>query len=240
MSAPEVDAVFFDVFGTVVDWYGGVVRDGERLGEEKGLEVDWCAFAVAWWTRYLPSMDRVRGVELPWTKLDALHRASLEELLEEFGVRGLAEEEKEEFNCAWHRLDPWPDAVAGIERVRGRHTVAALSNGNVSLLTDMAKRARLPWDVILSAEMVRRYKPDPGVYLMAAELLDVRPERAIMVACHDWDLGGAKEAGLRTALVRRPLEWGPRQRAAYERRTDESGYDVVADDLPDLARKLGA
>lgn len=240
MAAPEVDAVFFDVFGTVVDWYGGVVRDGEKLGEEKGLEVDWGAFAVAWRTRYLPSMDRVRGGDLPWTKLDVLHRASLEELLEEFGVEGLTEEEKEGLNRAWHRLDPWPDATAGIERVRGRYTVAALSNGNVSLLTNMAKRAHLPWDAILSAEMARRYKPDPEVYLMACEFLDVAPERAMMVACHDWDLGGAKEAGLRTAFVHRPSEWGPRQEAAYERRTDEAGYDVVADDVPDLAQKLGA
>ena len=165
----KVKALIFDVFGTVVDWRGSVIRAGEELGARKGLEgVDWAAFADAWRKKYAPSMDRVRRGESPWRNLDTLHRASLEELLEEFGVGGLSEEEKDHFNKAWHRLDPWPDSVPGLARLKERYVISTFSNGNVALLTNMAKRARLPWDLILSAELVRHYnarKHHPGDFV---------------------------------------------------------------------------
>ena len=160
-SLRGIKALAFDVFGTVVDWRDGVIRAGEELARESKLDVDWPAFADAWRRRYAPSMDRVRHGDLPWTNLDTLHRASLNELLEEFGVGGLSEGKKDHLNKAWHRLDPWSDSVEGLARLKKRYVIAPLSNGNVALLTNMAKRAGLPLDLILSAELVRRYKPDP-------------------------------------------------------------------------------
>ncbi|MGH3086325.1 MAG: HAD-IA family hydrolase, partial [Rubrobacteraceae bacterium] len=149
----------FDVFGTVVDWRSGVIQAGEELGKKNNLDIDWPAFADAWRGRYQPSMQRVRNGEVPWTNLDDLHRASLEELLKEFGIEGLSEDEKAHFNRVWHRLDPWPDSMEGLRRLKENRVIAPLSNGNVALLTNMAKRAGLPWDLILSAELVERYKP---------------------------------------------------------------------------------
>jgi 2-haloacid dehalogenase len=209
VTGPGVEALLFDVFGTVVDWRGGVIREGERLGKEKGLDVDWAGFADAWRGKYQPSMQRVRTGEVPWTNLDVLHRASLEELLEESGVAGLTDGEKDHLNRAWHRLDPWPDSVPGLARLKHGYIIAPLSNGNVALLTNMAKRAGLPWDLILSAELARHYKPDREAYLISAGLLDLPPERVMMVAAHPGDLHAAAEAGLRTAYVHRPLEFGP-------------------------------
>jgi 2-haloacid dehalogenase len=177
-------ALVFDVFGTVVDWRSTIVREGEELGRTKNLDVDWAAFADAWRSRYAPSMNRVRRGEIAWTNLDALHRASLEELLREFGIEGLTEEERDHLNRVWHRLNPWPDAVEGLTCLRSRHVIAPLSNGNVALLVNMAKRAGLPWDLILSSELVRHYKPDPETYLSAPELLDLRPGQVMMVAAH--------------------------------------------------------
>jgi 2-haloacid dehalogenase len=232
----DLGALVFDVFGTVVDWRSTIIREGEALGREKGFEVDWPAFVDAWRGRYAPSMDRVRGGEIPWTNLDALHRASLEELLDEFGVESLSEEEKDRFNRVWHRLDPWPDAVEGLTRLKERYVIAPLSNGNVALLVSMAKRAGLPWDLILSAELVRHYKPDPETYLMAPELLDLHPEQVMMVAAHPHDLRAARENGLRTAYVPRPLEFGPGREAD----PPDSSFDLVADDFVELAEKLGA
>jgi 2-haloacid dehalogenase len=230
-------ALAFDVFGTVVDWRSTIVREGEALNEEKGLGVDWAAFADAWRGRYVPSMDRVRRGELPWTNLDGLHRASLEELLEEFDVAGAySESEKEHLNRVWHRLEPWPDAVEGLIRLKRRYVVAPLSNGNVALLANMAKRAGLPWDLIFSAELVRRYKPDPETYLMVPDLLGLRPEQVTMVAAHPDDLRAAKSNGLRTAYVPRPLEFGP----GGEAEPPDSSFDLVARDFLELAEKLGA
>ena len=233
---PDLKALAFDVFGTVVDWRSAVIRDGEALGREKGLEVDWPAFADAWRSRYAPSMDRVRRGELPWTRLDDLHRASLETLLDEFGIEGLTEQEKEHFNRVWHRLDPWPDAVEGLARLKERYVIAPLSNGNVALLTNMAKRAGLPWDLILSAELARHYKPDPEAYLMVPELLALEPGQVMMVAAHVDDLRSAGENGLRTAYVPRPLELGPGKNADPA----DPGFDVVAEDFIDLAERLSA
>ena len=239
MDTSNVRALAFDVFGTVVDWRSGVIREGEELGQKKGLQdsVDWAAFADEWRGKYAPSMDQVRRGEAPWTNLDALHRASLEELIEEFGIPGLlTEEEKEHLNKAWHRLDPWPDSVPGLTRLRERYVITTLSNGNVALLTNMAKRARLPWDLILSAELVRHYKPDPETYLMIPFLLDLRPEEVMLVAAHPSDLRHAQEYGLRTAYVLRPQEWG----LEGDAEPPDPSFDLIAEDLLELAEKLGA
>jgi len=235
MEAPHVKALIFDVCGTVVDWRGSVIREGEELGRKKNLDVDWAAFADEWRGRYAPSMDRVRRGELPWTNLDALHRASLEELLEEFGIEGLTEEEIDHLNKVWHRLDPWPDSVAGLARLKERYVISTFSNGNVALLTDMAKRAGLPWDLILSAELVQHYKPDPETYLMAPNLLDLRPDEVMLVAAHPSDLRAAQTHGLRAAYVLRPLEWGPEGEAEPA----DPSFDLVVDDLTELAEKSG-
>jgi 2-haloacid dehalogenase len=231
---PGPRALVFDVFGTVVDWRSTIVREGEALGRKKNLDVDWAAFADAWRDRYAPSMDRVRRAEIPWTKLDDLHRASLGELLGEFGIEGLSEEEKDNLNRVWHRLDPWPDAVAGLILLKKRHVIAPLSNGNVALLVNLAKTAGLPWDLILSAELVRHYKPDPETYLMAPDLLDIGPEQVMMVAAHSDDLRAARENGLKTAYVPRPLEFGPGSDAD----PPDPSFDLVAEDFIELARKL--
>ena len=209
MSLSDVKALTFDVFGTVVDWRGSVIRECRELGRARGIDVDWAEFADRWRDGYAPAMARVRSGELPWTKIDALHRMILDGLLEEFGVTGLSEGEKDHWNRVWHRLAPWPDSVAGLTRLRGRFIVATLSNGNVALLTNMAKRAGLPWDCILSAELMRSYKPDPETYLGAADLLGLRPEEVMMVAAHKGDLRSAQAVGLKAAFVARPLEFGP-------------------------------
>src|SRR5438105_7368850 len=211
-TAPAVRILAFDVFGTVVDWRSGVVAAGSRLASPRGLRVDWGAFADAWREAYSPSMDRVRRGELPWTKLDVLQRQTLDALIPRFGLEALSRAERDELNHAWHRLPPWPDAIEGLTRLRRRFITTTLSNGNMSLLTDMAKNAGLPWDCILSAELVRHYKPDPAVYQSAADLLGLMPAQVLMVAAHQGDLRAAARAGLRTAFVPRPLEWGPRRR----------------------------
>lgn len=236
MTNLDPKALLFDVFGTVVDWRDSVIREGEQLGKEKGIEVDWAAFADAWRGKYQPSMQRVRSGEVPWTNLDALHRASLEELLEEFGIAGLTDEEKDHLNRVWHRLDPWPDSVPGLTRLKQHYVIAPLSNGNVALLTNMAKRAGLPWDLILSAEFARHYKPDREAYLASVELLGLTPERVMMVAAHPDDLHAAANAGLRTAYVHRPREFGP----DAEPGPPEPVFDYSATDFTDLAERLGA
>ena len=233
---PGPEALVFDVFGTVVDWRSTIIREGKDLGRQKDLDVDWAAFADAWRSRYAPSMDRVRRGEIPWTKLDDLHHASLEELLGEFGVETLSEEEKDYLNRVWHRLEPWPDAVEGLTRLKESYVIAPLSNGNVALLVDMAKAAGLPWDLILSAELVRHYKPDPEAYLMAPDLLDLSPDQVIMVAAHKEDLHAARENGLRTAYVPRPLEFGP----GGEVDPPDPSFDLAANNFAELAEKLGA
>lgn len=230
-----IKALVFDVFGTVVDWRGTIVREGEQLGKSKGLEVDWARFADAWRGGYGPAMDRVRRGELPWTPLDRLHRMILDQLLDKFQIRNLSEAEKQRLNRVWHRLSPWPDAIGGLTRLRGRFILATLSNGNVALLVNMAKHAGLPWDCIFSAELVRQYKPAPQVYQMAANLLDLRGEEVLMVAAHKEDLRAAKQSGLRTAFVPRPLEHGPGRAADPG---PHVGFDIVASDFVDLSDKL--
>lgn len=201
----EVRALVFDVFGTVVDWRSGVAAEAARL---LGPAVDAPALADAWRGAYLPSMERVRRGEIGWTGLDALHRASLDELLPGFGAGDADEATRHELVLAWHRLDPWPDSVAGLTRLKARHVIASLSNGNVALLVDMAKHGGLPWDAVLSAELFGRYKPDPEAYDGAVRLLGATPERVLMVAAHVDDLAAARARGLRTAYVHRPTEFG--------------------------------
>lgn len=236
-AVPGVKALVFDVFGTVVDWRASIIREGQLLGERKGYDIDWAEFADRWRAGYGPSMNRVRSGELPWTKLDDLHRMVLDELVEEFSLTGMSEEELEHFNYAWHRLSPWPDAIAGLMRLRNEYVIAPLSNGNVSLLLNMAKNAGLPWDTILSAELSRHYKPDPEAYLKAAELFSLEPAQVMLVATHPSDLRSAAAAGLRTGYVHRALERGP-ERPKTPPARDE--FDLFADDFLDLAEQLGA
>jgi 2-haloacid dehalogenase len=231
----DVQLLVFDTFGTVVDWRSAVIAEGEKVGRDKGLKVDWAAFADAGRGGYGPSMNRVRSGELPWTKLDALHRMTLDGLLVKFKIEGLSEDEKKHLNKVWHRLRGWPDSVAGLTRLKKRYVIAPLSNGNVSLLTDMAKFAGLPWDAILSTELVRHYKPDRETYLMPGEFWDIPPASVMMVAAHAGDLDSAKALGLRTAYVHRPLEYPSRPSTMPE----AGKYDFQTTDFNELATQLG-
>jgi 2-haloacid dehalogenase len=232
----SIKALTFDVFGTVVDWRSGIIREGMAVGRVKKVDADWARFADLWRGLYQPAMSRVRKGEIPWTKLDDLHRTSLEQVLEKLGVVGLSEGEKNELNLAWHRLDPWPDSVAGLARLKRKFILATLSNGNVALLVDMAKRAGLPWDAVLGAEVARHYKPQPEAYLRTADFLGLSPQQCMMVAAHNGDLVAAGGCGFRTAFVVRPTEYGPGQTTDL---APEGDYDVIANDLLDLADKLG-
>jgi 2-haloacid dehalogenase len=235
-SAGSIKALVFDVFGTVVDWRTSVMQEVEALAKRKGRTIDGAKFADAWRGGYGPSMNRVRKGELPWTKLDRLHRMTLDRVLIDFGFSGLSEGEIDMLNRAWHRLRPWPDSVSGLTRLKKRFIIAPLSNGNISLMTDMARHAGLPWDCILGAELVRHYKPDPEVYQSAADFLDLPRESVMMVAAHLGDLRAAKAVGLRTAFVTRPLEFGP------DRKPDMKAdfpVDISAKDFNDLAAQLG-
>lgn len=230
-------ALAFDTFGTVVDWRSSIIRELEEFGGARGVQRDWAAFADSWRAGYAPAMDRVRRGELPWTRIDDLHRMILDELLADAGMLGLADEDIDHLNRAWHRLDPWPDSVAGLARLKERFVITTLSNGNMSLLTNMAKRAGLPWDCVISAELFHHYKPDAEAYLGCADLLDVRPGQLMLVAAHPRDLRAARAAGLMTAYVERPLEYGPNQRP---HRMEDGEFDFIATDFLDLADQLGA
>jgi 2-haloacid dehalogenase len=231
-----VKALVFDTFGTVVDWRGSIIAEGAAWGKAKGLTIDWGNFADRWRAGYAPAMAKVRTGELPWTKLDALHLMLLEDLLKEFGIAGLTEEEKDHWNRVWHRLKPWPDSVAGLARLKKKYTISPLSNGNVSLLADMAKNAGLPWDLILSSELARHYKPDRESYLTAVELLSLKPEEVMMTAAHRADLEAARSFGLRTGFIHRPDEYGPSRRGDTAKPGD---FDVVSENMVDLAAKMG-
>ena len=233
----SVKALVFDTFGTVVDWRTSVTQEVESLAKRKGLTVDGAKFADAWRAGYGPSMNRVRTGELPWTKLDRLHRMTLDQILIDFGIKGLSETETDTLNRAWHRLRPWPDAVAGLTRLKKRFIIAPLSNGNISLMTDMAKHSGLPWDCILGAELARHYKPDPEVYQSAADILDLQVGEVMMVAAHSGDLRAASNVGLRTAFVTRPLEYGPNGKPDLKAATP---VDISARDFNDLASQMGA
>jgi 2-haloacid dehalogenase len=238
MMIPNVKALVFDVFGTVVDWRSGIARDaGSFLSLVGRPDVDPHAFADAWRALYVPAMEGVRSGRRPFVKLDVLHRENLDAVLRGFGISSVGEASVHGLSAAWHRLDPWPDAVAGLHRLKERYIIAPLSNGNISLLVDMAKRAGLPWDAILGAELSRAYKPAPEAYLRTADALGLAPDQVCLVAAHPSDLMAAAACGLRTAFVPRPLEYGPDH---VPDQGPASSWDVVANDFCDLADRLGA
>jgi 2-haloacid dehalogenase len=235
--ADSIEMCVFDTFGTIVDWHGSVSAEVTELARGKGWSVDGVAFAEAWRGNYGPSMNRVRNGEIPWADLDDLHRMTLDELLPRFGMQGLTEEERAHLNRVWHRLHPWPDAPAGLARMKTRWVLSPLSNGNVALLTNLGKFGGLPWDCVLGSDIVRHYKPDPEMYLMPCELFDLAPSAVLMVAAHPTDLDAAKRNGLRTAYVHRPLERG---RDREPPPWPEAGrFDLMATDFGDLASQLG-
>jgi 2-haloacid dehalogenase len=231
-----IQALAFDVFGTVVDWRSSLIREGEALGRARGLRVDWARFADAWRGLYQPQLERVRSGQVRWAPLDALHRQALDRLLVDFGITGLPEAEIDHLNRAWHRLDPWPDTVAGLQRLKRRFILATLSNGNVALIVNMARRAGLPWDAVLGAEVARHYKPQPEAYLTTAAMLGLRPEQCMMVAAHNGDLAAASALGFRTAFVARPTEHGPGQTTDLKAARE---WDAVAGSFVELADRLG-
>jgi 2-haloacid dehalogenase len=237
MDTSNVKAFIFDVFGTVVDWRGSLIKQCQEFGRVKGIEADWAAFADAWRGKYRPYMDKVRHGELPWTNLDALHRMGLKDVLLEFEITGLSDEELTEMNRFWHYLRPWADSVPGLYRLKNKYIIAPMSNGNIALMTNMAKYAGLPWDCILGAEVARHYKPDPESYLTAVELLGLRPEQVVMTAAHQPDLLASQKVGLKTAFVPRPMEHGPNRTPDP---APDPSFNVVATDFVDLAAKVGA
>jgi 2-haloacid dehalogenase len=236
MAGKQPVAIVFDTFGTVVDWRSSLIADLTAYGASKGVTADWAAMIDAWRASYHPSMDRVRKRELPWTKLDALHRASLDKLVTDFGIKGLTEDDLVHINLGWHRLHPWPDSVPGLTRLKSRFIIGPLSNGNVSLLLNMAKFGGIPWDMIFGSDLFEHFKPDPETYLGVAKMLDVRPDQVMMAAAHNADLGSARRCGLLTAFFPRPEEYGPHQKRDFKADQD---WDIVATDIQDLATQLG-
>lgn len=231
----RIKALTFDVFGTLTDWRGTIVREGGELNLDLGTEIDWAKFADAWRAGYSRETKRVRSGEIPWQTIDSLHRGILDALLVEFEFPPLEEWQKERLNRVWHRLDAWPDVKDGLTRLRQGYVVAPFSNGNFSLLVDLTRHSRFDLDCILSAEMFRRYKSDPKSYLCAVELLGLKPEEVMMVASHNSDLKGARAAGLATAFVCRPIEHGPDQSVDL---VADPEVDIACRDLSDLADKL--
>lgn len=229
MTRPEI--LVFDVFGTVVDWHGSIVRELHVLD----ANVDGEAFARAWRAGYQPAMQRVRRGELPWTRIDDLHRVILDEIVADYGLGHLGETQRRQLNRVWHRLRPWPEVLEGLARLKARFVIATLSNGNLSLLTHMAKHAQLPWDCILSAEVFRAYKPDPRVYLGVADVFEVMPQQVMLVAAHHDDLAAARACGLQTAYVQRPLEYGA---DAIKDVSPVEGNTLHTRDFLDLADQL--
>lgn len=235
--ANSIQMCVFDTFGTLVDWRGSVIAEVEQLARDKGWNLDAEAFAVAWRANYGPSRNRVRTGDLPWTKLDDLHRMTLDDLLVQFQIQGLTEDEKVHLNKVWHRLHPWPSVPGGLARLKTRYVLSPLSNGNVALLTNMAKFGGIPWDCVLGSDVVRHYKPDREMYMMPGEFFDIPPSAVMMVAAHAGDLDSAKSYGLRTAYVHRPLERGPN--APPWPLPEVGRFDFIATDFNDLASQLG-
>lgn len=238
--APVVKALFFDVFGTLVDWRTSVAREVEAILKPRGHAIDWGKFADAWRDKYQPALEEVRSGRMAYTKLDILHRRNLEEVLSEDGISGVAEDDLREINLAWHRLDAWPDVKDGLARLRRRFLLAPVSNGNISIMVDLARRNGFGWDAILGADVARDFKPKPGVYLAAAEAFDLAPRECMMVAAHSSDLKAAARLGFATAHVARPDEKGPGGGGEKEPDATEVSVDIAAKDLGDLAAQLGA
>lgn len=233
----QVKALTFDVFGTVVDWRKSIVADLSAFGAKKAIAADWAGLTDDWRGAYRPTLNKVIAGELPWAKLDDLHRGVLDGLLAKYGVKGLSEEEKDHVNKVWHRLNGWPDSVPGLTRLKKKFFIATLSNGNVALLANMGKHAGLPWDCILSAELYRGYKREPKIYIGACETLGLKRHEVMMVAAHGDDLDAARKQGLKTAYVPRPGEYAPGREPQVKA---EGNYDVEAKDFLELAAKLGA
>ena len=229
-------AILFDTFGTVVDWRTSLIQDLAAFGAARGLTVDWTALADAWRGAYTPSMDQVRRGELPWTKLDDLHRQSLDKLLQQYGLEELSEDDRVHLTHGWHRLHAWPDAAPGLARLHLRYVLGPLSNGNVSLLVDLARLNHLPWDMVFGADVFGHYKPDPQTYLGACRMLSLAPQEVMLCAAHNNDLAAAQALGLRTAFVARPAEYGPAQQRDL---APEGAWDFAVADLCELAEKLG-
>ena len=230
----DVRVLAFDVFGTAVDWRSGVISEVTAVGRERNLRMDAAAIADAWRRKYRRWLDRVRHGEIPWQNLDGLHRVMLDEVVAEFALQALTPTDLDRLVRAWHHLPPWPDAVSGLTRLRAHFVLTTLSNGGMAQLVDLARTGGLPFDCILSTELVKSYKPDPAVYQLVPSLLAVRPEQAMMVAAHISDLAAAAGQGLRTAFVRRPQEWG-----TGKPEIPDVPMDIVADDFLDLASQLG-
>jgi 2-haloacid dehalogenase len=234
----QVLALVFDVFGTCTDWRGSVIREIDAVARSKGLVVDSSAMAGEWRREgYIRGIARIRAAETPYVSSDDLFRNKLDELLPKYGLNGLSEEEKVDLAYAWRRLDPWPDTVPGLQQLKRKFTISPLSNGSFATLTTMAKRAAMPWDCIISTELRRTFKPEREAYLLAGMLLDVEPEQVMLVAAHESDLKGAQAAGLHTALVPRPGEWGPNGPPLPP---PDPSFDYVATDFLNLASQLGA
>ena len=233
---PPIQALFFDVFGTLADWRSGIAREARLLLSQRNESTDWIAFADAWRGEYQPGMEEVRAGRIPFSRLDILHRHNLERVLPRFRLSDLDEDTKRNLNLAWHRLDMWPDVTEGLARLRRKFRLAPVSNGNISLMADLARRNNICWDAILGAEIAGDYKPKPRVYLAACEAFDLPPAACMMVAAHSNDLAAAAQCGLRTAHVARPNEYGPNTGEAVPR----TKVDYAATDLLDLARQLGA
>ncbi len=232
-----VKALVFDVFGTVVDWRTSLITDFMWWGKQRGITADWTALVDGWRGMYVASMDEVRkNADRGYVILDVLHRRSLEKLVEKFAVKGLTEADLDYLTKGWHRLNPWPDSVAGLTRLKTKFVISPLSNGNVALLTNMAKFAGLPWDLVMSAELFEHYKPDAETYLGAARLLGLSPGEVMMVAAHNHDLKAAQSHGLKTAFVARPTEYGPLQKVDFEA---TGQWDIVAKDFGGIAARLG-
>ena len=234
-SLKNVKAMTFDVFGTVVDWRSSIAREAKMMGEQKGFDFDWDNFADKWRAGYGPSMNKVRTGELPWTIIDVLHRMILDELLSEYNITNLTESEKDHFNRAWHRLDPWPDSVPGLTELKKNYVISPLSNGNVALLVNMAKYGGLPWDTVLSAELAQHYKPDPEAYQSTSEFLGFPIEQIMMVAAHKNDLKSAKGQGMMTGYIPRPKEHGPNTTVDSN---PEDYIDIIGENFVDFANKM--
>ncbi len=232
----SVQALFFDIFGTLMDWRSSIAREAEKALAPQGHQLDWIAFADAWRGEYQPAMEEVRAGRLPFCKLDILHRHNLERVLPRFGISGVGETALSDLNLAWHRLDAWPDVARGMARLRKKFLLAPCSNGNISIMVDLARRNGIVWDAILGSEIAGDFKPKPRVYLAACEAFNLPPSQCMMVAAHSRDLAAAAANGLRTAHVARPDEYGP----ATGERGPTVEVDVAAGDLEDLAAKLGA
>ncbi|WP_321949072.1 haloacid dehalogenase type II [Paraburkholderia sp. J10-1] len=238
MTKPtDIKALVFDVFGTVVDWRSGVAREATAFLQRHAPQLDAFEFADAWRREYSPSMEEIRSGRRPYVRLDVLHRENLVKVLERSGIAGVTNVEIDALNLAWHRLDPWPDALGALTRLKRRYIIAPLSNGNIRLMVDMAKRAGLPWDAILGAEVVRAYKPSPQVYSETVDILGLAPAELCLVAAHNGDLAAARRLGLSTAFVVRPTEHGPGQKTDLKA---EQAWDFVVDDLNELASQLDA